>query len=87
MHPVKRLLIEKNGMYCMLCGRKCKYNEIEWHHIKPKHISLKRGEKIDNSYENTSLLCVTCHKYVHTFSYDSDEYQTMMVAVRSQKRP
>ena len=86
MHPVKRLLIDRNGMYCMLCGRKCKYQELEWHHIKWKSVSLHRGEKIDNSYDNTCLLCLECHKYVHTFRYNSDEYHDLMWVVRNHKR-
>ena len=86
MHPTKELLIKRNGMYCMLCGQKCEYNELEWHHIKWKSVSLRRGEKVDNSYENGAILCVACHHYVHTFSYWSKEYDIMMGVVRSHKR-
>lgn len=86
MHPTKELLIQRNGMYCMLCGKKCKYDELEWHHIKWKSISLKQGEKIDNSYDNGALLCIQCHHYVHTFRYKSEEYHNLMLAIRSHKR-
>jgi len=87
MHPVKELLIERNGLYCMLCGRKCEYKEVEWHHIRWKSISKRHGEKVDNSYENTCLLCKDCHHYVHTFKYYSDEYNDLMWVIRSHKKP
>lgn len=86
MHPIKELLIKRNGMYCMLCGKKCTYKQINWHHIKPKWYFRKRKQKIDNSYENTCLVCIPCHKYIHTFKYFSDEYQTLMVAIQSHKK-
>ena len=87
MHPVKELLINRNGMYCMLCGKKCAYTEIEWHHIKWKSITRRREHKIDNSYDNGALLCAACHHYVHTFEYDSEEYRKLMSVVRSHKAP
>ena len=87
MHPVKELLIKRNGMYCMLCGKKCEYPDIEWHHIKWKSVTLRREGKIDNSYENGALLCTSCHHYVHTFSFYSDEYHDLMNVVRSHKAP
>lgn len=86
MHPTKELLIKRNGMYCMLCGKKCEYKDIEWHHIKWKSVSLRHKEPIDNSYDNGALLCKNCHHYVHTFKYYSDEYHDLMWVIRSHKR-
>jgi len=87
MHPVKELLIKRNGLYCMLCGKKCEYHDINWHHIKPKYVSIRKGEKVDNSYENGSLLCVDCHSYVHTFTWKDDEYHDLMRVIQSHKKP
>lgn len=87
MHPTKQLLIERNGMYCMLCGRKCTYRELNWHHITPKWVYHKKGIPVDNSYENGSLLCLDCHAYVHEFFYYSETYRLMMEDVKNHKKP
>ena len=87
MHETKALLIKRNGLRCMLCGRICDYNQINWHHIKPKAVSKYYNEPIDNSYENGSLLCLDCHAYVHTLYYWSDEYQKAMQKIRKNKKP
>ena len=87
MHPTKHLLIQKNGMYCMLCGKKCEYDDLHWHHKKLKSITLKERGMIDNSYDNGLLLCVNCHKYVHQFSYYSEMYRTLMVSAEQHKLP
>lgn len=87
MHPIKYLLIQRNGMYCMLCGKRCEYTDLEWHHKKWKCISLKENGTIDNSYANGLLLCTSCHKYVHTFSYYSEEYHNLMVSAEQHKKP
>ena len=87
MHPVKQLLIERNGMYCMLCGKKCEYHEIQMHHIRPKWVCKKEDGKIDNSYCNTSLVCSTCHCYIHSFNYYSKEYHYLMEQIIRNKNP
>lgn len=87
MHPTKELLIQKNGLYCMLCCKKCKYRDLEWHHIKWKSVSRNRREPIDNSYDNGALLCINCHRYVHTLRYNSAKYKDLMWVVRSHKKP
>lgn len=86
MHETKALLIVRNGLRCMLCGRTVTYNQINWHHIKPKAVSKYLKEPIDNSYENGSLLCLDCHAYVHSLYYWSDEYQNAMRVVRQNKK-
>lgn len=86
MHPTKALLIERNGLRCMYCGRIVPYNQINWHHIKWKSICKYYHEEIDNSYENGALLCLDCHAFVHTFSYWSKEYQEAMDVIRRNKR-
>lgn len=86
MHPVKQLLIERNGLKCMLCGRSVPYAQINWHHMKPKAVSKYLGEPIDNSYENGCLLCLDCHALVHTFYYWSGEYQDLMDDIRRNKK-
>lgn len=86
MHPVKQLLIERNGLKCMLCGREVRYEQINRHHIKPKAVCKYLKEEIDESYDNGALLCLECHAYVHTLSYWSKEYQDAMNKIRKNKR-
>ena len=50
MHPIKELLIKRNGMYCMLCGKHCEYEDLEWHHKKPKWLCMKENGVIDNTF-------------------------------------
>jgi len=87
MHPTKQLLIEKNGLRCMLCGRSVPYAQINWHHIKPKAVCKYLGEEVDNSYENGSLLCLDCHAFVHTLYYWSDDYQAYMKRIITNRKP
>lgn len=86
MHPTKQLLIQRNGLKCMLCGREVKYEQINWHHIKPKAVCKYLGEKIDDSYDNGSLLCLSCHAYVHTLYYWSKEYADITKLIRKNKK-
>ena len=86
MHQVKKLLIERNGLKCMLCGETVPYQLINWHHIKPKAVSKYLGEPVDDSYDNGALLCLECHAYVHTMYYWSKEYQETMERIRKNKR-
>lgn len=55
------------------------------HHIKPKYASKFDGEPIDDSYENGSLCCVECHRYIHLYSWWSREYHQLMSIVLSNK--
>lgn len=87
MHETKAKLITNNGLRCMLCGKEFSYNQINWHHIKPKSVCKYLNEPIDNSYENGALLCLNCHAYVHTFYYWSYEYDELMNIVRSNRKP
>ena len=86
MHVTKFLLIKQNGLRCMWCGKELPYEEIFWHHMKPKAICRYYREKIDNSYENGALLCGKCHEYVHTFPYWSVEYQGIMHEIMQNKK-
>lgn len=86
MHPTKAALIASNGLRCMYCGKVVPYNQINWHHIKPKAVCKYYHEEIDNSYENGSLLCLECHAYVHTLYYWSDDYQRAMEVIRQNKK-
>ena len=86
MHPIKQLLIQRNGLRCMLCGKEVSYQQLNWHHIKPKAVCKYYGEPIDDSYDNASLLCLNCHAYVHTFYYWSFEYEELMRVIRENKR-
>jgi len=87
MHPIKWLLIQRNGMYCMLCGKHCEPFDIQMHHIKPKWVCKKEHGVIDNTYSNVSLVCTNCHCYIHSFDYRSKEYQDLMMQIESHKMP
>lgn len=87
MHDTKAKLIVENGLRCMLCGKEVPYQQINWHHIKPKAVCKFYNEPIDNSYDNGALLCLDCHAYVHTFYYWSREYQALMATIRRNKKP
>lgn len=87
MHETKALLIVKNGLRCMLCGKEVPYNQINWHHIKPKAVCKYYGEPIDNSYENGALLCLECHAFVHQFYYWGKEYPELMERIKQNKKP
>lgn len=85
MHNTKYELIKRNGLVCMLCGRECDYKMLEWHHIIPKHVCKEQHKPIDDSYENGSLLCLTCHTYVHLLEHDKQEYDNAMQIVKMHK--
>lgn len=86
MHETKALLIRENGLRCMLCGKEIPYYEINWHHIIPKFVFRQQKQPVDNSYENGSLLCVSCHTYVHSLDYPSCEYTQAMETVKRNKK-
>ena len=86
MHPTKQLLIQRNGLKCMLCGKEVKYEQINWHHLKPKAVCKYLGEEIDDSYDNGSLLCLSCHAYAHTLYYWSKEYADVTKLIRKNKK-
>lgn len=86
MHETKRLLIINNGLRCMLCGKEVPYNQINWHHIKPKYVSKMYCELPDDSYENGSLVCVTCHAIIHQYAWWDEEYHQLMEIVKDNKK-
>lgn len=86
MHETKARLILNNGLRCMLCGEEVPYNQLNWHHIKPKSVCKHLNEAIDNSYENGALLCLSCHSFVHLFQYDSQEYKDITRLILLNKR-
>ena len=87
MHQTKQELIERNGLKCMFCGEEVPYENIEWHHIIPKHITKFFGLPQDDSYENGALLCKRCHKIVHIYEYWDVEYYRITQVILSHKKP
>lgn len=87
MHDTKALLITRNGLRCMLCGKQFPYRQLQWHHIIPKYVAKRDGGKPDDSYENGALLCLTCHMVVHDYTYWDKEYEELMKIIRSNKKP
>lgn len=85
MHETKALLIMRNGLYCMGCGRETKLKDLQWHHIVPKYVSKLNKQPPDNSYENSSLLCKNCHIQIHKYLYWDEEYQMLIDLIEDNK--
>ena len=85
MHETKALLIMRNGLKCMGCGRETKLKELQWHHIVPKYVSKLNKQPPDNSYENSSLLCKRCHIQIHKYLYWDIEYQMLIDLIEDNK--
>lgn len=85
MHETKALLIMRNGLYCMGCGRETKLKDLQMHHIVPKYVSKQRNEPPDDSYENNVLVCTRCHRTIHKYLYWDIEYQLLMELVEDNK--
>ena len=86
MHPTKELLIERNGLRCMLCGREFPYKFLNRHHIRPKEDCKRKHEPIDDSYENGAMLCLDCHALVHCYKYGSWCYERFMEIIKHNKK-
>ncbi|MBQ8299908.1 MAG: HNH endonuclease [Clostridia bacterium] len=86
MHATKALLILRNGLRCMGCGKVAEYKDIQWHHIKPKYASKANHEPVDDSYENGSLLCKRCHIEIHKYLWWDMEYQLLTDLIEDNKR-
>ena len=56
-------IFEKYSYICQLCGNYCK-GDAQLHHITP------RGCGGSNSTHNLTVLCKSCHKYIHSGSYN-----------------
>lgn len=86
MHKTKELLIVRNGLRCMGCGKIVEYKDLHWHHLKPKYVSKINHEPPDDSYENGSLLCRRCHIEIHKYLWWEDEFQVMTSIVEGNKQ-
>lgn len=85
MHETKALLIMRNGLYCMGCGRETKLKDLQMHHLVPKYVSKANHEPPDDSYENNSLLCISCHRTIHKYLYWDIEYQMLIDLIEDNK--
>ena len=56
------------GSRCQLCCKKLSKKQRTLHHRKLKSLGFL------TTFENSQLLCSKCHKYIHQFKYDSEEY-------------
>ena len=86
MHETKALLITRNGLRCMACGKEVEYKNIHWHHIKPKYVFKANHEPVDNTYENSALLCIRCHIELHKFLWWDDEFQVITSIIEGNKK-
>ena len=85
MHETKALLITRNGLRCMGCGRVVSYKDIQWHHLVPKYVSKINKQPPDDSYENGSLLCIRCHVEIHKYLWWQDEFQLLTDLIEDNK--
>ena len=85
MHETKALLIVRNGLFCMACGKLVPYSEIQWHHLVPKYVSKTYKQPPDNSYENGSLLCKRCHVEIHKYLWWDEEFQMLTDLIEDNK--
>lgn len=72
---LKRALINRYGYVDMLTGQTCFKTTLH-------HINWKR---LDNSYENGSLLSEKSQRLVHSYNVDSIEYQMYAEQIRQYK--
>lgn len=86
VHETKCKLIGTHGTKCMLCKRNVELFELQWHHIKPKYASKREGREPDNSYENGSLLCASCHHMIHQYDYDDIRYKALTAIIMHNKK-
>ena len=63
----KQQIIDNAGTRCMLCGHDVGH-AITWHHMQPRYAGGT------NAYENASLLCERCHRFIHIYLWESLEY-------------
>ena len=85
MHETKALLILRNGLRCMGCGRETKLKDLQWHHLVPKYVSKLNKQPPDDSYANSSILCKNCHIQIHKYLYWDEEYQLLCDLIEDNK--
>ena len=86
MHETKALLIVRNGLRCMGCGREVELKDLQWHHIVPKYVSKVNKQPPDDSYENGALLCKRCHIEIHRYLFWEEEYQMLTDLIKDNKQ-
>ena len=85
MHETKALLIMRNGLKCMGCGKTVEYKDIQWHHLVPRYVFKINKQAPDDSYANSSLLCKRCHSTIHQYLYWDEEYQLLCDLIEDNK--
>lgn len=86
MHETKAMLIEVHGWVCAWCGEDVG-RAIQRHHIVPKSYFKSRRISVDESYNNSVLLCPLHHGIVHNNIYGSKEYEQLMKMILRNKKP
>lgn len=77
---VKRLLAQRYGKVCMLCGKRLKLENSQYHHIKPK--SMGGGATVLNG----ALLHAECHMKIHKYKFNTDEYRETIRQILNNKK-
>lgn len=58
---IKKETLEANGGRCPVCGKECRTEEMEIHHILP----VARFHELQKDERNMLVMCWRCHKDIH----------------------
>ena len=58
---LKKATLEANNFRCPVCGRICRLEDMEIHHILP----VGRFPELKDDKRNMTVLCWRCHKDIH----------------------
>lgn len=72
---LKRILRERYGGKCSLCGRYLKKEKQTLHHRQPKSCNGK------DTLSNSCIICEQCSIIIHRFKYGSEAYTTLDNAI------
>lgn len=85
MQISKDALVSVYGCKCMLCKSEFPEEQLQRHHIIPKYEYKRRGEIVDETIGNLSLLCKSCHRKIHKYDCRTSEYIISTISILESK--
>jgi len=85
MQISKDTLVSVYGCKCMLCKSVIPEDQLQRHHIIPKYEYKRRGEIVDETIGNLSLLCQSCHRKIHKYDCRTSEYIISTISILESK--